>query len=461
MIVMKFGGTSVQDEAAISRAIEAISRHRERRPAVVLSAMGKTTNRLLEIAAKAAAGQMDTAQQLLSSLENYHREVAVRLVQGQLLEQTQDKLKSYFDEILQIVRGLHLLRECTARSSDAVVSFGERMSTWIFSQAMRQRGFQVQLLDSRELVRTDSNFAQAAVLLELSYPRMREAVLPILEKNQVAIVQGFIGSNLEGVTTTIGRGGSDYTASLLGAAIGAEEIQIWTDVPGILTADPRIVPEACKIKVISFDEASELAYFGATVLHPSTLLPAIGLNIPVHVCSSIQIDQPGTLVSSQRIPSKSPVKSIAGKKGITIINVHSTRMLLAHGFLRRLFEVFERHRTIVDVVSTSEVNVSLTIDTTDHLEAIVSSLGEFGEVAVDPGMAIICVVGDNIKHRPGVASRVFRAIRSINVEMISQGASRINVTFLVKEDRMDEAIRKLHHEFFAHPDPEIFEPCPR
>lgn len=459
MIVMKFGGTSVQDDVAISRAIEAISNHVDRKPLVVLSAMGKSTNKLLQIAEAAYRGRVDEARKVSDELKESHLAAAAALLSERRLEETEKELSELFKEIANTVRGLYLLGECSSRSKDSIASLGELLSTRIFAQSLRERGYQVDLLDSRELIRTDNNFTQAAVLQETSFENIRQKITPLVDEGRIVVLQGFIGSTPDGVTTTLGRGGSDYTASLLGAALEAEDIQIWTDVPGILTTDPSIVPGAFKIKVISFDEASELAYFGAKVLHPSTLVPAMDRNIPVHVCSSSNISQPGTLVSSQSISSKTPIKAIACKKGITILTIHSTRMLLAHGFLHRIFEVFQRHQSVVDVVSTSEVNVSLTIDSTEKLEAILADLKTFGEVAVEPDMAIICVVGDNVKYTPGLASRIFRAVDEINVPMISQGASRINVTFLVKEDRMGEAVRQLHAEFFHDPDPELFEPC--
>jgi aspartate kinase len=459
MIVMKFGGTSVQDESAMSRCMQAIVNHLHHRPVVVLSAMGMTTNKLLKIAEDAGSGRIESAVALSNELRAHHLGVARKMTEDALLEETEDRLEDFFDEMANIIRGLHLLGECTPKTRDAIASFGERMSTLILAQAMKQKGFDVVLLDSREMIRTDDRFTEAVVLQDVSFPLIREKVAPSLEGGRLVILQGFIGSTLKGVTTTIGRGGSDYSAALVGAALEAKDIQIWTDVPGILTADPRIVPNVYKIKAISFAEASELAYFGAKVLHPSTLLPAISRNIPVHVCSSSSINQPGTVICAESIPTRNPVKSIACKKGITVVNVHSARMLLAHGFLRRIFEIFERHHTVVDVVATSEVNVSLTIDSSENLDAILPELRTLGEVDVEPNMAIICVVGDNLKYTAGVAAKLFSAVETINVGMISLGASRINVTFLVEEGRMEEAVRHLHDEFFEAPDPEIFEPC--
>jgi aspartate kinase len=459
MIVMKFGGTSVQDETAMSRVIEAVARYRENRPVVVLSAMAGATNGLLQIAELAHQGKREEAEAVRQKLLDHHLGVAGRMLSGERLSVTREFVTGCFGDISNIIQGLYLLGECSPRTRDALASFGERLSTFIFTQALVEKGYDGILLDARKLVRTDDHFMQAAVLQEISLPALRETIRPLLEQGKIPVLQGFIGSTEKGVTTTIGRGGSDFTASLVGAALDAAEIQIWTDVPGILTADPRVVGKAYKIRHISFAEASELAYFGAKVLHPSTLLPAITRNIPVQVCNSATIDQPGTFISADTVPSTTPVKSIASKKGITIINIYSTRMLLARGFLRRIFEAFEKHETVVDVVATSEVNVSLTIDSDEHLGAIVAELHQFAQVEIERDAAVICVVGEDVRNTPGIAGRIFGAVDHINVRMISQGASRINVTFLVGGNRMEDAVRSLHDEFFRTPDPRIFEAC--
>ena len=458
MIVLKFGGTSVQDTDAVTRAVQVIRRQLSRGEVVVLSAMGKTTNGLLEMARSASSGDIDTAWSIRDGLRDLHLRVARELLTGRRWSNVETSLSGLFQEMTDIVQGLYLLGETSPRSMDRVASFGERLSTLIFSEVLQENGIPAELVDSRDLIRTDDHFTKAAVLQDLTRSCVRKQLLPRLREGKVIVAPGFIGSTVEGVTTTIGRGGSDYTASLIGAALEAEDIQIWTDVPGVLTADPRIVPGVYKIRAISFAEAAELAYFGAKVLHPSTLVPAIDRDIPVHVCNSRQIDQPGTFISAAPVSSSSPIKSIACKRGITIVNILSTQMLLSYGFLRRIFEVFETHETVVDVVATSEVNVSLTVDSSQELEAICSDLAEFGEVRVAPDMAIICIVGEDVKETPGIAARIFGALEGINVQMISQGASRINMTFLVAEETMEEAVWLLHEEFFRQPDRELFEP---
>ncbi len=457
MIVMKFGGTSVQDATAMRRAIAAVAARLAHNPIVVLSATAKTTSQLLELADKAHRGDTEGAHGLRRAIEGRHLDAAKGLLEGPRLRSVQQGLAECFTEISTIIQGLALLGEVTPRVKDRVASLGERMSSLIFAEALTQAGYPAKLLDSRELIRTDDDFTKAVVLEDVTFPKLRRRVKPLLHENKIPVLQGFIGSTLDGVVTTIGRGGSDLSAALIGAALDVDDIQIWTDVPGILTTDPRIVPKVYKVTRISFKEASELAYFGAKVLHPSTLLPAISRNIPVHVCDSANIDRAGTLISSEPVPSRTPVKAIACKKGITLLNIHSTRMLLAYGFLKRIFEVFDRQRTAVDVVATSEVSVSVSLDSTERLSAILEDLKTFSEVDVEPNAAIICTVGDDLRSTPGISGRVFKAVEKINVRMISQGASRINITFLVREERMEEAVRLLHDELFSDPDPELFE----
>jgi aspartate kinase len=268
---------------------------------------------------------------------------------------------------------------------------------------------------------------------------------------------GFIGATEDGVTTTLGRGGSDFTAAIVGAGIGAEEIQIWTDVDGMLTADPTILPGGHRVKTISFAEAAELAYFGAKVLHPATVVPAMEKNIPVLILNSRRPEVDGTRIVAETVPCGNTVKSIACKRKITLVNIHSTRMLMAHGFLRRIFEVFDRFETAVDMVSTSEVSVSLTIDNTTNLDAILTELRQFSAADIEHGQAIVCLVGENIRYTPGVARRVFDALDGINVRMISQGASLLNLSVVVSEAALPRAVASLHDAFFGDLDPAAFE----
>jgi aspartate kinase len=268
---------------------------------------------------------------------------------------------------------------------------------------------------------------------------------------------GFIASTEDGVTTTLGRGGSDYTAAIVGAGIGADEIQIWTDVDGMLTADPTILAGGYRVKTCSFAEAAELAYFGAKVLHPATVLPAIEKNIPVRILNSRRPEVGGTLIVAEAPPCADPIRSIACKRNITLVNIVSTRMLMAHGFLRRIFEIFDRFETPVDMLATSEVSVSLTIDNTSALPAIRTELESFADVSIEDNQSIVCLVGDNIRHTPGVSARVFRALNDINIRMISQGASLLNISLVVAAADLRRAVESLHREFFTNPDPTAFE----
>jgi aspartate kinase len=255
----------------------------------------------------------------------------------------------------------------------------------------------------------------------------------------------------------LGRGGSDYSAAIIGAGIGAEEIQIWTDVDGMLTADPRIVCGGHRVKSISFAEAAEMAYFGARVLHPATVAPAIERNIPVMILNSRRPEAGGTRITAEAAPCRNPVKSISCKQNITILNITSTRMLMAFGFMRRIFEIFDRYQASVDMVSTSEVSVSLTLDNRENVEAICRDLREFSQVSMEDGQAIVCLIGENIRHTPGIAGRAFQVLKTKNIRMISQGASVLNLGFVVSEADVKETVGALHSEFFSELDPTVFD----
>ena len=459
MIVMKFGGTSVQDAAAIIRVAEIVAGRVERAPVVVVSAMARVTEELLRIADAAKARCVEEAFAGIRELLERHLATSRELLSEsrESLPAVERELESQFAELENLARSVGTLGELTARSQDAVVSFGERLSSVIVAEVFRSRGIPAELADSRTFIITDDRFTRAAPDMQETSRRTRAALEPMIKSGRVPVAQGFIGSTAEGVTTTIGRGGSDYSAALIGAALGAEAIEIWTDVDGLMTADPRVVRDARRIRVISFAEASELSYFGAKVLHPSTVLPAIERGIPVHIYNTHNPACEGTLIVATPRPSRNLIKSIAFKRGVTIVNVTSTRMLLAYGFLRTIFEVFDRHQTSVDVVTTSEVSVSMTLDNTDRLEAIKRDLGGIGEVTVEREKAIVCVVGDNLKFTPGVAARLFQAIESTNVNMISQGASEINLTFVIDESDVDRVVRRLHDECFGEIDEDVFD----
>jgi aspartate kinase len=465
MIVMKFGGTSVQDATAIEQVAEIVKSKVNLTPVVVVSAMAKVTDTLLGIAQVAHQRDDEEARKLIGELCERHLKTARELLsnrdgearQGYGLKDVEHRIQKHFAELDNLARSVATLGELTPRSKDAIVSFGERLSSLLIAAAFQACGLDAELVDSRNFIITDNNFTNAAPRLDATEARTRAALLPILNAGRVPVAQGFIGSTLEGVTTTIGRGGSDYSAAIIGASLNVKAIEIWTDVDGLLTSDPRVVPDARRIRVISFAEAAELSYFGAKVLHPSTVLPAVEKKIPVHIYNTKNPSSEGTLILAEAPPSRNLIKAIAFKRGVTIVNVNSTRMLLAHGFLRAIFEVFERHETSVDVVTTSEVSVSMTLDNAERLDVITKDLSAIGQVYVEHDKAIVCVVGDNLKFTPGVAAKLFQSIGDTNIHMISQGASEINLTFVIENRHVDNVARKLHKEFFAEVDSTVFE----
>jgi aspartate kinase len=434
MIVMKFGGSSVESREAIGRVAEIVRARIDRRPVVVVSAMGKTTNKLLAIATAAASGKREEAIRALNELRAFHLRESAGL---------DTEVEAHFHELEELVKGLAVMGELTPRATDAISSYGERISSMIVAAFFRQAGMAAAHVDARSVIVTDGRHMQAAPLFTQTY-----AKLSSMPAAPVVVMGGFIGATEEGVTTTLGRGGSDYTAAIVGAGIGAEEIQIWTDVDGMLTADPRILP-GYRVETCSFAEAAELAYFGAKVLHPATVLPAIEKNIPVRILNSRRPEVEGTLIVAEAPASSAPIRSIACKTNITLVNIVSTRMLMAHGFLRRIFEIFDRFETPVDMLATSEVSVSLTIDNTRALAAIRAEIEEFAEVSIEESHAIVCLVGENIRKLPGTAARVFTALKEINVRMVSQGASLLNISLVVAASDLGGAVESLHREFFG------------
>lgn len=473
LVVMKFGGTSVEDAVAINRTACIVSTRRNQgvQPIVVVSAMAKVTDQLLAAANAASRGDRNGALAITARLRSRHKEVACRLTAqaaakpgndcadftGPEYADTQTWIDAEFDALDEILRGLAAVNELTPRISDMIVSYGERLSSRMIAEAFAQRGLDGVHVDARHCIITDAQHGKAIPQDALIAERLKEYVLPHAYQGKTVVMGGFIGSTEKGVTTTLGRGGSDFTAALVGGGIHAEAIEIWTDVNGIMTADPRVCPDALRVKTISFEEAAELAYFGAKVLHPATILPAVQKNIPVLVLNSRNPENEGTRIISLAPSCRSPFKSIAVKKKLTIIDVVASRMLMTHGYLRAIFEVFDKHKTPVDMVSTSEVSVSLTVDTTEKIPEIAADLSKLADVKYEGRKALVCMVGENIRGQNGIAARVFGAIRHINIRMISQGASEINMSFMIEEEDADEAVRSLHAEFFEDPDPEVFD----
>ena len=451
MIVVKFGGTSVADAAAIARAA-AITRSRApRHPVVVVSALARATNELLAAAEQAARGQLIVALRGIEGLRDRHLSEAQALLgEGGDADDVRADLSAMCDELASLSEALSVLGHLTPRSLDAIAAYGELLSAALVHAAFRRYDLPVELVDPRDVVVTDELHTRAVPDLDAITERARRVIAPIVAQGRVPVVGGFIGRSPAGVTTTIGRGGGDFSAALLGAALGADAIEIWTDVDGMLTADPRVVSGARLIEEIRFDEAAELATFGAKVLHPSTIAPAVQRGIPVFIFNSRRPEGRGTRITADA--PRRAVSAIAGKGNVTVIKVNSSRMLLAPGFLRTLFEVFERHHTSVDVVATSEVSVSVTVDDPSRLDALLVELRALGDVSVERQRAVVAVVGAGLGGDSTTMARALGALHGMRVHMISLSATEINLTIIIDGDRLGQAMRALHAEFFERPE---------
>jgi aspartate kinase len=450
---MKFGGTSVADPEAIGRLVDIVKRERTT-PVIVVSALAKVTDALVDVTRLAEDGEGDRAAAALRALLDRHVAVASAVTTSRQAALVA-AIRAEFDELIGLVHALAVLREVSPRSLDAVLAAGEVASSRIVAAALSDRGVPSAWVDARRVLVTDAEHNAAAPDMDATCDRVREHVSPIRQRGQVAVLGGFIGATPGGVTTTLGRGGSDYSAALFGACLGVDEIQIWTDVDGMLTADPRIVPQPRVVPQLTFAEASELAYFGAKVLHPSTILPAVARHIPVRILNARRPENEGTLITSGGRAAHGELAAIACKRDITVIDITSTRMLMAHGFLRRLFEVFERFKTPVDVVTTSEVSVSVTVDDTRRLDAIVDNLRHFAEVSCESQMAIVSAVGENLRTYPTLFARAVTSLEPIPLRLVSQAAGRRNVTFVLRDADVPEAMTRLHETFFEHLSPTV------
>lgn len=438
MIVMKFGGSSVADGARIRRVCAIVRARRAQRPVVVVSALRGVTDDLLGLARASLTGDF----RLLAALRRRHRSLAaeLRVPFGPAAE--------LLLELERLARGISLVKELTPRTLDYAAGFGERLSSRLIAAAFSRAGLASQARDASDCgMLTDGRFGEANPLPEASAALRRGLGRP----SRIPVVTGFIGRTRSGELTTLGRNGSDYTAAIIGAALGAREIQIWSDTDGVMTADPRIVPDARPIAALSFAEASELAYYGGKVLHPHTLVPAIRRGLPVRVLNTFKPEHPGTAILAKAPARAAGVQSIAFKRRQTIVSVSNPRMAEGSGFLERIFAAFGRHRIDVDMVSTSEVTVSASVADAARLEPALRELRAGFAVRVERGRAVVCVVGDGIGSTPGVAGLVFAALRGaqVNVEMISQGASEINIAFVVKDAQVERAVRALHGALFG------------
>jgi aspartate kinase len=434
MKVLKFGGTSVGSPERMKKLLDIIRPETPR--LVVLSAVSGTTNKLVEIASFFEAGDKNKAVTAIEKLRaEYNQFIAELFATEQGLTDGKNTLDYHFGLLESIANDLF-----TATEEKIILAQGELISTTLYHYYLKEIGVHSVLLPALDFMKVDEDH-------EPMVDFITEHITPLLaQKSNLYITQGYICRNAYGQIDNLRRGGSDYTASLIGAAIRSEEVQIWTDIDGMHNNDPRIVKGTKPIANLSFDEAAELAYFGAKILHPQSVFPAQKYKIPVRLLNTMEPEAPGTLISS--ISQAGKIKSIAAKDGITAIKIQSSRMLLAYGFLRRVFEIFERFKTPIDMITTSEVAVSLTIDDTRNLNDILKELDKFGTVELDQDQTIICVVGDFGADKHGYAARVFEALKHIPIRMISYGGSNYNVSLLVKTADKTEALRSLHNRLF-------------
>jgi aspartate kinase len=444
-IIMKFGGTSVADADRL-RGVAKLARERsDAGVLLVLSAFSGVTDSLFAAGRAAVAGDEKEALALLEKMLGRHRSTASELLSvpaDALPDSVETALAAAESDLGAVLKGAALLRAMPDRSMDILSGRGELLSTAILASYMG-----APWIDARTVMRTDSRFGCAKPQTDEIRALAREKILPLIGPGKIAVTQGYIGGDASGSPTTLGRGGSDYSASLFGAALGATEIQIWTDVEGVLTCDPRVVKAARPVETLGYDEAAELAAFGAKVLHPSTILPAVELGIPVTVRNSMLPEGRFTTISRESASGEG-VTALASRAPVTVITVRTPRMLGGSGFLASIFEAFGRRGVSVDLVSTSEVSVSVTVDGKQVVDELVADLAEFGEVRVERDRAVVALVGERLLKTPGVPGKALAALKDIDVEMISLGSNEINLSLVVERGQAAEAQRRLHAAFF-------------
>lgn len=448
LVVSKFGGTSMGDASCMLRSAD-VSLQRKSN-IVVVSATSGTTNDLIKLGEEAEAGKLAETESLIKKIQEKHHAIAKEL---KATESSVQELNKLLTEMESIARGIYLLRDCSLKAKDVLMSLGERMSSVLFTVALQtvyannKQTQQVKLLDVRTVLKTDDSYGKARPLTETIIKLCKENLADCISGKAVYVAQGFVGQTLAGATTTLGRGGSDYSAAILAEGISADTLEIWTDVAGVATTDPRLCPDAVVIDEISFKEMSELATFGAKVLHPATLLPAIRSHIPVLVASSFEPNKPGTWVRKE-VKNSPLIRAMALRKKQTLVTVSTPEMLHTHGFLFQIFKIFNDHKISIDAITTSEISVSVTLDNADSLnKALIEQLSQVAEVNVESDLSLVSLIGNNINHTPGLAKKIFDAISDINVRMICYGASKHNFCFLVNEDKGQEVIQKLHKQF--------------
>jgi len=445
-VVMKFGGTSLEDGAAIRRAIRIVKQRLRHRPVVVASALAEVTDQLLSAGKAAANGELAGAREMLQVLQRRHEQVGLDVAGPERSDPLRIELAAEFLQIHAVLSRVASGHELTARLQDELLSYGESVSSRIVQAAFVQGGLNAVWVDARACIVTDAAHTQATPLWEETNQRVQEAMHPLLTQAKIPVLGGFIGATRDGIPTTLGRGGSDFTASIVGAALLASRIEIWTDVDGILTTDPKLCPDARRVPSMSFEEAADLAYFGAKVLHPASIAPAMRKNILVWVLNSRNPEGKGTEIVAHP-GDECVMKAITAKMGVTVVDVNAVRWL-APELLREIFEVFERHNYSLDLLSASRGSLSLLVTSTEALPKIAEELKGLANVRWQNHKALVCLVGEKVRRQPEIASQVFRALSDVDLRMICQGASERNISFLVDESRAEDLVRRLHRLFF-------------
>ena len=448
MIIMKFGGTSVANFEAITRTIFIIGGKLDQKPVVVVSALSKVTDLLYRISDAAASRNVTETKELLSQLRQRHVDLAAELLaQSMMKDEAIAKVNALCDALESIAMAVCSLGELSDRNKAIIISNGEYLSSTIIAYAMNSKGIRTKWVDARGMMVTNNSYLKAEPDMAAIVEKVPGVGADAYEGMDAIITQGFVGVTRDGDPTVLGRGGSDYSASLIGMAVDAERIEIWTDVDGVRTADPRSVKNTKYLEKISFEEAAEMAHFGAKVLHPLTIEPAVKKNIPIYVLNSMNPSGKGTAILRNEL-IEDGVKSVSFKENIKVINIFSTRMINTSGFLRRVFEIFSESKVSVDLISTSEANISVTVDASQNIDPVVAELSEFADVIVDDDKSQVSVIGKNIVRLNGMLKKTFTPLKKCNVYMISQGASFVNISFVVDREELAEVVQDLHDHLF-------------
>lgn len=443
MIVIKFGGTSVATAHGIQQIYKIISKVKDKKPVVVVSAVAGVTDLLLSV----ARSSLIEAKKSLSDIRKFHIDFIDKLA---LSSGTKKEILRYLDAVILEIGKVVRIEGSEKAYEDKIVSFGEILSSYIISKTLFEKGLPTIQVIAADIIVTDRNFGGAEFLVGPTRKKVCQKIKPLLEKDIIPVITGFIGASVDGKITTLGRGGSDYAAAILAFCLGASEIQIWKDVNGVYTTDPRLVKEAKNIPVLSYREASEMAFFGAKVLHPRTIRPAVAAKIPVRVLNTFYQEKTGTLIV-EKSDRDVPVTAISFKRRTTLVNIYATEMLFSKGFLMRIFTIFARNNISINLVAVSEVSLSVTLDNDSNLDRVVELLSRFSKVTVKKNIGIVSLIGEGIIESSRTVKKLFDVLdeKKISVKMISLGATDINISIVIESDRVETAVKELHKTFFS------------